>query len=629
MSTPQQNPLAELAALPQWVVWKYVDRGGDKPTKRLYNPRTGVAASTDNPSTWGAYTDAEIASLFGCNGSEFEGIGFVFARNDGVFGIDLDKCVNDGRPAPWAQEIIDRFPGYWEKSPSGKGLHYIGKGKIPDEYRTGAGTGRRKGGLEVYDRGRFFTVTENALTARPVTDCQTQLSAFMAETFSKGTTATHDVTATFAEAMGEDIEALADTIRAHDTLKALWDNPAGEDQSAQDLRFAAELLRAIQTTTDSEAMALLSEFRRQSGQKPEKAEREDYLRRTVATARAKVGMASEQFGDVSAELSKPERADERARPENRRIKLITVEELLSRPPPEFIIDKILPERGVGILAGAPGSFKSFIALAMGLSIATGGDLGGGKVKQGPVWYVANEGQSALAWRVEAWRRFHGVDDIGEFLIAETTPDLGRDQSINQAIDELSEAGSPRMIVIDTFIKAAGGVEINSAKEVGEAIKRAYRIADAFKCFVLIIDHLGKDAQRGVVGSYAKKGNTDFVGLLTRAGNAATLLIDKQKDGEDQLRFHFKKHDQVVPRPGDDTFTSYPVLEMVDGAGALTQPEFIISHLQFFGTQTRAEIKEAFAEAFPGKGNSFDPVFKRLADSGRINEGADGYYVNGV
>src|SRR5699024_2621495 len=45
---------------------------------------------------------------------------------------------------------------YSEISPSGNGIHIIAKGELPKG-------GRRKGKIEVYDSGRFFTVTGNQL----------------------------------------------------------------------------------------------------------------------------------------------------------------------------------------------------------------------------------------------------------------------------------------------------------------------------------------------------------------------------------------------------------------------------------------------------------------------------------
>ena len=80
----------------------------------------------------------------------FDGIGIQFAN--GIFGVDLDDVVKDGRLTPEAQDIIRTLDSYTEYSPSGKGIHILCRGTIPPK-------DRRRGNIEMYSEGRFFTVT--------------------------------------------------------------------------------------------------------------------------------------------------------------------------------------------------------------------------------------------------------------------------------------------------------------------------------------------------------------------------------------------------------------------------------------------------------------------------------------
>jgi primase-polymerase (primpol)-like protein len=104
----------------------------------------GRCASSTDPATWASYRDAKASEIG-------DGLGFVF-NGDGIAGIDLDHCLAGGVLEPWAQQILDRCPAtYVEISPSGTGLHIFGRAIV--------GAGRRRNGVEVYDRGRYFTVT--------------------------------------------------------------------------------------------------------------------------------------------------------------------------------------------------------------------------------------------------------------------------------------------------------------------------------------------------------------------------------------------------------------------------------------------------------------------------------------
>ena len=136
-------PLA-LRRLPRWV------RHTQAKVPLAVN---GGAASSTDASTWGTFTDA-AASRVGV------GLGFVLAA-DGIACVDLDHCLTDGVLESWAREIVDEFPPtFVEVSPSGTGLHIWCRGVV--------GRGRRTSGVEVYDRGRYMTVTGVAFEDAPL-----------------------------------------------------------------------------------------------------------------------------------------------------------------------------------------------------------------------------------------------------------------------------------------------------------------------------------------------------------------------------------------------------------------------------------------------------------------------------
>lgn len=162
MTTAFNNIPQSLKTHPNWVCWKFMPNSSDpqKPKKVPMNPKTGKCASASNPATWGTYEQA-INRL---NQGGFDGIGFVFSKNDNFVGIDLDNCRNKetGVIQSWAQGIISRFASYTELSPSGTGVHIIVKGQLP-------GKGKKVGDTEIYDQGRYFTFTGNHLDGTPVT----------------------------------------------------------------------------------------------------------------------------------------------------------------------------------------------------------------------------------------------------------------------------------------------------------------------------------------------------------------------------------------------------------------------------------------------------------------------------
>jgi putative DNA primase/helicase len=143
--------------LRQWVCWRREQRDG-KPTKVPYSPLTGERASSTDPNSWASYSEAVAAY----KEHGYDGIGFTFTKEDDFVGIDLDNCLSpdSGEVEPWAQEIIDELDSYAEVSPSGTGVHILVRATLPE--------GRnRKGPIEMYSHGRYFTVTGRHLEGTP------------------------------------------------------------------------------------------------------------------------------------------------------------------------------------------------------------------------------------------------------------------------------------------------------------------------------------------------------------------------------------------------------------------------------------------------------------------------------
>lgn len=112
----------------------------------------GAPASSTNERTWTTYERAHASSV---------GDGLGFALGDGIACIDLDHCLVDGALADWAEPIVQACRGtYIEVSPSGSGLHIFGLAEV--------GKGRRRPGVEVYDRDRYMTVTMRRYKRAPL-----------------------------------------------------------------------------------------------------------------------------------------------------------------------------------------------------------------------------------------------------------------------------------------------------------------------------------------------------------------------------------------------------------------------------------------------------------------------------
>ena len=209
-------------------------------------------------------------------------------------------------------------------------------------------------------------------------------------------------------------------------------------------------------------------------------------------------------------------------------------------PVDWLIFGLIETDCIGMVYGDSGVGKTFIALDIALSIATGTPYHGKPVKQGAVFYIAGEGRNGITRRRGAWQHQRGVttEQMAQSPIYCSDGNLilnsASAEDIIQAVSSIAETVStePRLVVLDTLARTMEGDE-NSAKDFNQYLQAAAAIQDKFQCTVLIVHHTGKDGARGARGSSAIKAGMDFSYALnkTKSGNAIVLMCEKLKDGE--------------------------------------------------------------------------------------------------
>lgn len=251
---------SEITRFPQWVNWKYEDKGGAKPTKVPYSSHTGELASVINPFTWVDF-NAAVSAVRG-----FDGIGFVFTDNDPFCGVDLDYTTDPQQNANQVK-VYNALNSYSERSPSGNGLHIITKASIP--------SGRKRSAIELYSSHRYLTFTGDIFEPiRNIEYRQEVISALWAE-LSPG--ALKSFTVVSEPERFPDHELIMKASAAHngDFFKDLWSGnwqTHYPSQSEADYALIDILQFWSPNTQQIERLFLQSEL----GKRP-KAKRRDYI----------------------------------------------------------------------------------------------------------------------------------------------------------------------------------------------------------------------------------------------------------------------------------------------------------------------------------------------------------------
>lgn len=215
---------------------------------------------------------------------------------------------------------------------------------------------------------------------------------------------------------------------------------------------------------------------------------------------------------------------------------------------EWLVSKLLPVRGLGVVFGPSGCGKSFLATDLAMSIATGQEFLGRNTKRAGVIYVAAEDAEGVQSRILAWLQHNEFPaDEAAIAVVPEAPDLwqsdgGEAEALIEAIiaenDVLSEKGARcGLVIFDTMRDVLPGMNENGSDEVGIAMKRFRQVAQALNSLVLIVHHVpkygdGEDPR----GSGALIGAAD-VALGARVDEideqfVRTMWMRKQRNGPD-------------------------------------------------------------------------------------------------
>lgn len=208
---------------------------------------------------------------------------------------------------------------------------------------------------------------------------------------------------------------------------------------------------------------------------------------------------------------------------------------------DWLIPQYLEAGTTGQMFGPSGVGKSFLALDMGLSVATGKDWNGKPVKQGLVVNFVGEGHAGVLRRVQTWSQHYEIYNLDLIRLSRLTVDLYADEQA--VIEEIKEAEqqtghSCRMILIDTLARHIDGDE-NSTKDMMAFIKLVDRIRNEFPGSVaIIVHHTGNTETDRARGSSSQKAAYDF----EMSVNKGRLTFTKVKDGATPDPITFSLHE---------------------------------------------------------------------------------------
>ncbi len=218
-------------------------------------------------------------------------------------------------------------------------------------------------------------------------------------------------------------------------------------------------------------------------------------------------------------------------------------------PPKWLIEKIIPAEGAGMLFGETDVGKTFAALSMAIPIGANTPWQGHAVEHGTVLFIEAEGTGSFPWRKHAAKAEAGLGDarhltdapfpfatIFESLGFGPDSDLALVQMRATAIKEgVAGRGLPpiRFVVVDTFAQnmqgdADSNHDTTAFLHAFRAFLKALSIEPVFGLLIHHPGHANKDRARG---AYALPADLDLIMQLEGERDALTLSCTRMRDAD--------------------------------------------------------------------------------------------------
>jgi putative DNA primase/helicase len=288
--------------------------------------------------------------------------------------------------------------------------------------------------------------------------------------------------------------------------------------------------------------------------------------------------------------------------------------------PEWLVQSILRRNTIGTMFGESGCRKTWLAIDLALSIATGTDfLGKFKVKQGKVFYVISEGASDFEDRATAWSKTRKVNlpSIDQLAYYPGAYDFNDDNAVQSCLGHIEERlGGADLIVLDTLAKNFNG-DADKNADMGRFLNQMERLREETNAAVLVLHHTGWGNTDRERGGRAIRDNVDTSILVEKDGEFSKLICKKQKLGQEfpamLSRFEVVR---LHERDTDDEQVTALVghfIESQEGRTANQLVDLLGGLFQIQDCYTQQELVTALKARWKGKAPGRDRLRELIAE----------------
>lgn len=212
--------------------------------------------------------------------------------------------------------------------------------------------------------------------------------------------------------------------------------------------------------------------------------------------------------------------------------------------PEWLVEDLIPARGIGLAWGLSGSHKTGGIFDLMACVHRGIEWRDKDVKRGRCVMVCAEGEYMFPMRMKAYAKHHGINVRELPAIVPSAINLRDSKEVAAFAIELLKLGAAQ-VWFDTLQQCAPAADENSVKDMGEVITNLKWLAKKIGGFCGVVHHAGKSIEKGARGSSAWRPAVD-VELYFESGDgiSGTMKVEKLKDAAPFSVYPFKR--EIVP-----------------------------------------------------------------------------------
>jgi len=297
----------------------------------------------------------------------------------------------------------------------------------------------------------------------------------------------------------------------------------------------------------------------------------------------------------------------------------------SGPPTQWLVEQLWSEQAVGILGGEPKCCKSFLALDVAVSVASGAAC----LRQFPVrrsgpvlLFPAEDSLAVVRQRLEGITAAAQVPFASLPVQVITAPSLRLDTALDrQRLSHTVQQQRPILLILDPLIRLHR-VDENDATQIAALLSYLRELQRQFQLAVMLVHHARKDSHSSRPGQ-ALRGSSELHGwgdsnlYLRRKGSHLTLSTEhRAAPSQDHIPLQLTQSGSalalaVLERPLAEPATDPTPVQRVRQALAQLQEPPPVQHLRKLCGMRTTAVCSALAE---------------LATNGEVVRDARGYQL---